>query len=233
MGDVTQGNAYLQLLLDSMAAVTSGRAESPSTTVVILLAQISYITGTGDLFDIVQDGAQASTSSLFDHPSTVFLGQCSLALLAVQQGDVSRSGELYAALAPRRVTFVSYANLAMDRVLGLLCQTMGNPDQAVDHFEDSLAFCRMAGYRSELAWSYCDYADTLLQRNNPGDQEKAQSLLDRAFSWPPAWTTPTPSSGPTSGHVPLCCPPTETLKERGSMRRRYGQRRKDCAMPPG
>ncbi len=26
--------------------------------------------------------------------------------------------------------------------------------------------------RPELAWTYCDYADTLLQRNEPGDREK-------------------------------------------------------------
>ncbi len=64
-----------------------------------------------------------------------------------------------------------------DRVLGLLAQTMGNIDQASGHFEDALAFCRRAGYRPELAWTCCDYADTLLQRNEPGDREKAMSLL--------------------------------------------------------
>ena len=32
-------------------------------------------------------------------------------------------------------------------------------------FEDFLDFSRKAGYRPELAWTCCDYADTLLQRN--------------------------------------------------------------------
>ncbi len=41
---------------------------------------------------------------------------------------------------------------------------MGNLDQAATHFEDALAFCRKAGYRPDLAWTCCDYADTLLQR---------------------------------------------------------------------
>ncbi len=35
-----------------------------------------------------------------------------------------------------------------------------------------------AWYRPELAWTCCDYADTLLQRNEPGDREKATGLLD-------------------------------------------------------
>ncbi len=58
---------------------------------------------------------------------------------------------------------------------------VGNPDQVIAHFEDALAFCRKAGYRPELAWTCCDYADTLLQRNNSGDREKATSLLDESL----------------------------------------------------
>jgi len=33
-----------------------------------------------------------------------------------------------------------------------------------------------------LAWTCCDYADTLLQRNDSGDREKAMSLLDESLS---------------------------------------------------
>ncbi len=73
-------------------------------------------------------------------------------------------------------------SLAFDRLLGLLAHTMGSPDKAAEHFEDALAFCRNGGYRPELAWTCCDYADTLLQRNNPGDKEKATSLLDDSLA---------------------------------------------------
>ncbi len=66
--------------------------------------------------------------------------------------------------------------------LGLLAQTMGKLETAAEHFEDALAFCRKAGYRPELAWTYCDYADTLLQRNESGDREKAMSLLDESLA---------------------------------------------------
>ncbi len=76
-----------------------------------------------------------------------------------------------------------------DRLLGLLSYTMGNLDQAANHFEDALAFCRKAGYRPELAWTCCDYADTLLQRAStssaqahPGDRQKATSLLDESLA---------------------------------------------------
>ena len=67
-------------------------------------------------------------------------------------------------------------------MLGLLAQTTGNIDQAMAHFEDALAFCRKGGYRPELAWSCCDYADTLLQRNGDGDRAKAIALLDESLA---------------------------------------------------
>jgi len=66
----------------------------------------------------------------------------------------------------------------MDRLLGVLAQTMGNLDQAMVHFEVGAAFCDSSGYRPLYAWTCCDYADCLLQRNEPGDHQKAMSLLD-------------------------------------------------------
>ncbi len=42
---------------------------------------------------------------------------------------------------------------SVDRLLGLLSQTMENRDQAAAHFEEALTFCRKAGYRPELAWT--------------------------------------------------------------------------------
>ena len=59
---------------------------------------------------------------------------------------------------------------------------MQNLDQAASHFEDALALCRGAGCRPELAWTCCDYADTLLQRNASGDRPKAIALLDESLA---------------------------------------------------
>jgi hypothetical protein len=59
---------------------------------------------------------------------------------------------------------------------------MGKLDSAASHFKDSLSFCRNAGYRPELAWTCCDYTDTLILRNNPGDRDKAMSLMDESLT---------------------------------------------------
>ena len=71
---------------------------------------------------------------------------------------------------------------SVDRLLGLMSQTMGNLAKAADHFEDALAFCRTAGYRPELAWTCCDYADMLRERDGEGDHAKAVSLQDEALA---------------------------------------------------
>ncbi len=59
---------------------------------------------------------------------------------------------------------------------------MGDLGQAAVHFEDALTFCRKAGYRPELAWSCCDYADMLKERDAEGDRAKAMTLLDESLA---------------------------------------------------
>ena len=71
---------------------------------------------------------------------------------------------------------------SVDRLLGLLSKIMGNLDHAAAHFEEALAFCHKAGYRPELAWTCCDYADMLLEHNSEGDRQKATSLLDESLA---------------------------------------------------
>ena len=58
---------------------------------------------------------------------------------------------------------------------------MGKLDDAQTHYEDALAFCRKAGYLVELAWSLCDYADMLLERDGEGDKAKAGTLLGESL----------------------------------------------------
>ncbi len=78
--------------------------------------------------------------------------------------------------------------VSADRLLGLLAQTMGKLDEAASHFEDALAFCRKAGYRPELAWTSCDYADAMLdprvssRRTTGESRQKAISLLDESLA---------------------------------------------------
>ena len=52
---------------------------------------------------------------------------------------------------------------------------MGNFDISAGHFEDALAFCRKAGYKTELAWSLCAYPDLLTERIEDGAGDTARA----------------------------------------------------------
>lgn len=118
--------------------------------------------------------AQPSRSDSYSRQELV-----GLALMAVLRGDVGAAKEQYAALFAASGTN-SY--VSGGRILGLLAHTMGEHDQAVVHFEESLTFCRKANYKPELAWACHDYADTLLQCNHSGDQARAMDLLEESIS---------------------------------------------------
>ena len=105
-----------------------------------------------------------------------------LALISVQRGDVTAAEEHYAALETHRGTMMPWVGVSDDRLLGLLALIIGREDEAMDHLECAMTFCRKAKYEPELAWTCCDYADALLQRYAPGDRIRIDSLLEESLS---------------------------------------------------
>ncbi len=77
---------------------------------------------------------------------------------------------------------VRYWNLSVDRVLAGLALTAADVLRAIDHFEAALQLCRRGGYRVERAWTCSEYSEMLLDRNAPGDREKATELQDEAIA---------------------------------------------------
>ncbi len=147
-----------------------------------MIPLVARTSGVVEKFDIAKTAAETVFSSPSVTPFIALYTRVGLAWLAVQLGDIEAAEEQYTVLEHHRGTFLPVTVKAADRLLGLLAQTMSNPDQAVEHFEDALAFCPKAGYRPDRAWTCCDSADTLLQRNEPGDREKAVSRLDESLA---------------------------------------------------
>ena len=151
------------------------------------LPVVARIAGNDEWLNVAESRANAVLAAAVGLYSTT-MARVSLALIAVQRGDAAAAEEHYTALVSAPGIMVFY--VSTDRVLGQLSVTMGRLDQAVDHFEDALAFNRRAGYRPDLAWTCCDYADVLLQRASAGsartesgeDRAKAMSLLDEALA---------------------------------------------------
>ena len=107
--------------------------------------------------------------------------------IASRLGDRRRAALLYEMLRPyaARGIVVSFALLcdgSASRLLGQLADTMGNWDDAERHFQDALAFNEKIGARPWLARTQSWYAAMLQGRDQPGDREKAQGLVNQALA---------------------------------------------------
>ena len=181
VGESNKGETCLEELLEVMRQFP-GRSGPIYGFPAVVIPLVARITGVLERIDIAESAAETVLSSPSVDPSFATYAKVALALRAVLKEDFEVAQEQYSDLEYHRGMMVPGELVGFDRLLGLLTHTMGNLDQAVTHFEDSMAFCRKAGYRPELAWTCCDYADTLLQRNEPGDREKAMSLLDESLA---------------------------------------------------
>ncbi|MFQ6029624.1 MAG: hypothetical protein ACE5Q6_19275, partial [Dehalococcoidia bacterium] len=179
-GNFGQGEAHLERLLEIMAQSPPGPSALYSWP-ALTIPYAARISGVSVRLNEAAEAARIVLSSPSVTPVYVLIARCGLGLQAIIRGDAPVAAEQYAALEMAQGILVPY-HLAGDRILGLLAYTMGEPDRATSHFEDALEFCRKAGYRPELAWTCCDLADTLLQRNDPGDRERAMSLLDESLA---------------------------------------------------
>ena len=189
VGDFAAGETYLQRLLEAQPRQADLQLEfsliSAWMVPILVIPLLARITRVTDRFDMVESTAQAIISSPGLYSSAPQAARIGLALIAVQRGDGWAAQHLYDALEPLRGTiFPQYIapGVVTDGVLGLLAQTVGELDIAIDHFDDALSFCRKAGYRPELAWTCCDYADTLKERDATGDRSRAITLLDESLA---------------------------------------------------
>ena len=181
LGNFELGDVSLNALLELTRSSTPG----PSlvyVSPVIAIPAAARISGSLEWFDMVEERAKTALPSPTCTPFTANFARCGLGLMAVQQNDAAIAQEIYRELVPYQGTVPHTGHIAVDRLLGLLSHTLGNLTQGESHFGDALMFCRKAGYRSELAWSCCDFAGMLLERKNEGDQAKANALLDESLA---------------------------------------------------
>jgi tetratricopeptide (TPR) repeat protein len=196
VGDFAQGEVYLERLLEVMRLDRPGPT-APYAVSAVVVPTVARVTGDTSRLEVAQAAARTVLKSPSVTQRAAIFSRAGLGLLAVLREDITLGEEQYSVLDAVRGTML-FA-IAGDRLLGLLAQTMGNLDKAAEHFEDALTFCRKAGYRPELAWTCCDYADTLLDpvgaalRGRPGhphrgaptdpaNRAKAMALLDEALA---------------------------------------------------
>ena len=177
LGEFGEGDVFMGRLLESMRLVTPGPNFHSSITALIP-PMVARITGVGDHLDAADAAAQAVLSSPAATPNVTKYATIGASLMAVHRGDTEGAARQYSALEDHR----GAEPLHVARLRGLLSRTMGKLDDASAHFDEALSFYRKSGYGPELAWTCFEYADVLLQRDGPGDGQKAASLLDESLA---------------------------------------------------
>ena len=125
-----------------------------------------------------------------------------LAEVAAYLRDQDRAAVLYRLLAPYARVHAMAAGEApigpVARYLGILATTTSRWADAACQFEDAIVVNARVGARPWLAHTQDDYAHMLLERDQPGDSERARELLAEAVqtyqslgmnSWAEAATT--------------------------------------------
>ena len=101
--------------------------------------------------------------------------------ICAELGDTARAAELYELMRPYSGRNLLAGNLvyhgSADRHLGMLSATMRNWSAAERHFAAALATNHRTGARLPLAHTQYDFATMLLARQEPGDRERADTLL--------------------------------------------------------
>ncbi|MDP9188218.1 MAG: protein kinase [Actinomycetota bacterium] len=152
------------------------------TALISLAARAGEIeTGRLELDRFAGDGLSVIPLDANWLPAMGLIGE-SAALL----GDVERSRAIYEELLPYagRVIVVARAaacNGPVDRVLGLLAQTSGRRDRAVQHLGDAIEISKRIGDRPGMTLSRVELAEVLLDRDGRGDRERALELLGDAL----------------------------------------------------
>jgi DNA-binding CsgD family transcriptional regulator/tetratricopeptide (TPR) repeat protein len=185
-GNYEAGEAFLERLI-GVARRTDPGPNGEFTALVSMIPQVAYITGVASRFDIAREAAQAFFSSRAA-PMVEISARLGLGLIAAIERDPATARECYRVLLPQRGIFLDDGIVCVDRLLGTLAYTMGEPAKAMEHFEESLAKCRRAGFTVETARLCFDYSSALLEiagdnpRQHEGELERVNSLLEEGLA---------------------------------------------------
>ena len=178
VGDLVEGEklfARLQELRDPTAATAATARKSLPAGTHRLTASLPHairITDSDELRIVARSAAEEVLKSIVG-PAVEFDAKLTLAGVLAAAGDVADAERLYEEISdvPGR-----------DRELAWAAAALGRHDDALARFETVMESARRPGYRPVLAWACEGSAEVLLDRDEPGDREKAIVLQDEALT---------------------------------------------------
>jgi tetratricopeptide (TPR) repeat protein len=133
---------------------------------------------------VVFDELAADRFRIFYRDCEWLFGMALAADACARLGDAAAASVLYEELAPfagaHAIALAEGSVGAMDRYLGLLAPCVGRWEEVDRHFEQAVQMNEHMGATPWVAHSRHDWARALLDRDGPGDRERAAELLSEA-----------------------------------------------------
>jgi DNA-binding SARP family transcriptional activator len=182
LGERDAGAAWISRLQEVVELVPPPGPIADHVILAAVAPLVSRVTNTNEGLDIAHAAAVRVLSLPRLAPVLASVARIGLALIAVHASDAKAAEDAYASLEPQRGTASFFIPLTIDRLLGLLARAFGDLDRALTHFADGIAFCTRAGYRPELAWTECDYADALDIAGRAGGSGNASEFREASLA---------------------------------------------------
>lgn len=176
-GDTAETKKHLSIIVDTVKNLDPVTAISHivDRMAAFIIPEVARITGEYTYLDIV-DAAAQKVCGRANGITQLRSAKVCLGLISVLRNDRDGCNAWYKVLtSPDEAC----QTVREHRFIALLAHAVGKLDEAVERLERHIDFCDKAGYLSELAWSYCDCADVLLDRNFAGDNKRAREYLGK------------------------------------------------------
>jgi class 3 adenylate cyclase len=182
-GNVTKAEGYQSRIYEVGQSVRSPLDTIAIPVFALTKAMHCYVTGTHEGLRLVeQAGRMVLANAATTPPIWVGVARSGLGIRAFLEGDKEAAREHLEGLD----AFAGYwiHCLTIDHVRGLLFETLDQTDDAVSAIETTLAH-EQTGYGFRVYWSWAAYdcARIRLQRDAPGDRERARELIDEALGY--------------------------------------------------
>jgi tetratricopeptide (TPR) repeat protein len=172
LGNIERADLCLQQVQELEMSVNA------ATAAALWIVLCARRTGNARWLHAAMDTAKRALSALSPTSMYALLAEVILALAAAEEHDAAGAREHLDASEKAQVLLGFYA---LSGALGIIAHAAGELEKGASYFEEEIARCRKGGYRPPLAWACCDYADLLLDRKAPGDEERAMALLDESL----------------------------------------------------
>jgi len=172
-----------QVILDECKQIIENRARLTASTSLRLLAAAlaGRISGEKEILDAALEAAEHLLDPDGSNWDQIRLHLCRL-VVAVESPDAGLANNALKKLSSLPTTTPGLPFACSDRLMGLGYATAGNADAAEASFGKALNWCRENKSIPENAWAASDFAEFLIERDSPGDSEKATELQDEAIA---------------------------------------------------